>query len=143
TRGLLRSHEFDKVELMAFCTPHQAADIHAEITARAEAIVDDLGLSYRVLDLCTGDLGFSNRRTFDIEVFAPGCDQWLEVSSVSWYGDFQARRSNTRYKPAGGGQTQVQHAQRLRYGLAAGVGRPGRDAPATRRPHRRPRGTAP
>ena len=109
TRGVLRSHEFDKVELMAFCTPEQAADIHAEITARAEAIVDDLGLSYRVLDLCTGDLGFSNRRTFDIEVYAPGCDQWLEVSSVSWYGDFQARRSNTRFKPAGGGAAQVCH----------------------------------
>jgi seryl-tRNA synthetase len=107
TRGLLRSHEFDKVELMAFCTPEQAPDIHADITARAEAIVADLGLVYRVLDLCTGDLGFGNRRTFDVEVYAPGCDQWLEVSSVSWYGDFQARRSNTRYKPAGGGQTQV------------------------------------
>ena len=109
TRGVLRSHEFDKVELMAFCTPEQAADIHADITARAESIVDDLGLSYRVLDLCTGDLGFSNRRTFDIEVYAPGCDQWLEVSSVSWYGDFQARRSNTRYKPAAGGATQICH----------------------------------
>jgi seryl-tRNA synthetase len=109
TRGVLRSHEFDKVELMAFCTPDQAAGIHAEITARAEAIVDDLGLTYRVLDLCTGDLGFSNRRTFDIEVYAPGCDQWLEVSSVSWYGDFQARRSNTRFKSAAGGGTQPCH----------------------------------
>jgi seryl-tRNA synthetase len=109
TRGVLRSHEFDKVELMAFCTPDQAAGIHAEITSRAEAIVEDLGLTYRVLDLCTGDLGFSNRRTFDIEVYAPGCDQWLEVSSVSWYGDFQARRSNTRYKPAEGGGAQPCH----------------------------------
>jgi seryl-tRNA synthetase len=109
TRGVLRSHEFDKVELMAFCTPDQATDIHAEITSRAEAIIDDLGLSYRVLDLCTGDLGFSNRRTYDIEVYAPGCDQWLEVSSVSWYGDFQARRSNTRYKPTAGGGTQPCH----------------------------------
>jgi seryl-tRNA synthetase len=109
TRGVLRSHEFDKVELMAFCTPAQAADIHTEISARAEAIVDDLGLTYRVLDLCTGDLGFSNRRTFDIEVYAPGCDQWLEVSSVSWYGDFQARRSNTRFKAADGGGTQPCH----------------------------------
>ena len=107
TRGLLRAHEFDKVELMAFCTPEQATAIHDEITSRAEAIVADLGLTYRVLDLCTGDLGFGNRRTFDIEVYAPGCDQWLEVSSVSWYGDFQARRSNTRYKPAGGGATQI------------------------------------
>ena len=109
TRGVLRSHEFDKVELMSFCTPDQAAGIHAEITSRAEAIVEDLGLTYRVLDLCTGDLGFSNRRTFDIEVYAPGCEQWLEVSSVSWYGDFQARRSNTRYKPAAGGAAQPCH----------------------------------
>jgi seryl-tRNA synthetase len=107
TRGLLRSHEFDKVELMAFCTPAQAPEIHREITARAEAIVADLGLTYRVLDLCTGDLGFGSRRTFDIEVYAPGCDQWLEVSSVSWYGDFQARRSTTRYKPSGGGPNQI------------------------------------
>jgi len=109
TRGLLRSHEFDKVELMSFCTPEQAPDIHAEITSRAEAIVADLGLTYRVLDLCTGDLGFGNRRTFDIECYAPGCDQWLEVSSVSWYGDFQARRSNTRYKSADGSGTQPCH----------------------------------
>ena len=109
TRGLLRVHEFDKTELMAFCTAEQAPEIHAEIQRRAEAIVSDLGLTYRVLDLCTGDLGFSNRRTFDIEAYAPGCDQWLEVSSVSWYGDFQARRSNTRYKKAEGGGTEICH----------------------------------
>jgi seryl-tRNA synthetase len=98
TRGLLRSHEFDKVELMAFATPEQAPEIHAEILRRSETLLRGLGLMYRVLDLCTGDLGFSNRRTFDLEVYAPGCDQWLEVSSVSWYGDFQARRADTRYK---------------------------------------------
>jgi seryl-tRNA synthetase len=109
TRGLLRSHEFDKVELMAFCTPDQAAAIHADITSRAEAIVRDLGLTYRVLDLCTGDLGANSRRTFDIEAYAPGCDQWLEVSSVSWFGDFQARRTATRYKPTGGKGTELVH----------------------------------
>jgi seryl-tRNA synthetase len=109
TRGLLRSHEFDKVELMAFCTPDQAADIHAEITARAEAIVADLGLAYRVLDLCAGDLGANSRRTFDIECYAPGCDMWLEVSSVSWFDDFQARRTNTRYRPAAGKGTELVH----------------------------------
>ena len=109
TRGLLRSHEFDKVELMAFCTPGQAAEIHAEITARAEAIVADLGLVYRVLDLCTGDLGANSRRTFDIEAYAPGCDQWLEVSSVSWFDDFQARRTATRYRPAAGTGTEFVH----------------------------------
>jgi seryl-tRNA synthetase len=100
TRGVLRTHEFDKVELFAYCTPEQAAAGHADILARAEALVTDLGLAYRVLDLCSGDLGFSNARTFDIEVYAPGADRWLEVSSVSWYSDFQARRANVRYRPA-------------------------------------------
>ncbi|MEY2571711.1 MAG: seryl-tRNA synthetase [Acidimicrobiaceae bacterium] len=109
TRGLLRSHEFDKVELFAYCRPDQAAAGHADILARAEAIVHDLGLAYRVLDLCTGDLGFSNARTFDIEVYAPGVDRWLEVSSVSWYADFQARRANVRYRPGGGKGTEICH----------------------------------
>ena len=109
TRGTLRSHEFDKVELMAWSTPTQAPDIHAEILRRAEAIVADLGLTYRVVDICTGDLGFSSRRTFDIEVYAPGCDMWLEVSSVSWYGDFQGRRGNARYRPTGARGTEVLH----------------------------------
>ena len=109
TRGVLRSHEFDKVELMAFCTPDQAAGIHADITARAELIVTDLGLTHRVIDLCTGDLSANSKRTFDIEVYAPGCDQWLEVSSVSWFGDFQGRRTNTRYRPAGGKGTEFVH----------------------------------
>ena len=109
TRGTLRSHEFDKVELFAYCTPEQAADVHADILRRAEAIVTDLGLAYRVLDLCTGDLGFSNARTFDIDVYAPGTDAWLEVSSVSWYSDYQARRANVRYRKAGGKGTETCH----------------------------------
>ncbi len=100
TRGVLRTHEFDKVELFAYCTPEQAPSVHADILARAEALLVDLGLAYRVLDLCAGDLGFSNARTFDLEVWAPGCGQWLEVSSVSWYADFQARRANVRYRPS-------------------------------------------
>ena len=109
TRGLLRVHEFDKVELLAYVTPDQAADVHAEILARAEALLTDLGLAYRVLDLCAGDLGNSSRRTFDLEVYAPGVDRWLEVSSVSWFGDYQARRANIRFRPAGGGGTEVCH----------------------------------
>src|SRR4051794_8730984 len=107
TRGVLRTHEFDKVELFAYCTPDQAEDGHADILARAEALVTDLGLAYRVLDLCTGDLGFSNARTFDIEVYSPGLDRWLEVSSVSWYSDFQARRANVRYRPTGAKSTEI------------------------------------
>lgn len=109
TRGLLRSHEFDKVELFAYCLPEQAEGVHADILARAEALVADLGLAYRVLDLCTGDLGFSNARTFDIEVYAPGVERWLEVSSVSHYGDFQARRANVRYRRAGQKGTEPVH----------------------------------
>ena len=107
TRGLLRVHEFDKVELLAYCTADQAADLHAEILQRAESLIADLGLAYRILDLCTGDIGASARRTFDIEVYAPGVGAWLEVSSVSWFGDYQARRANLRYRPEGGKGTEV------------------------------------
>ena len=102
TRGLLRVHEFDKVELYAFCTPEQAADVHADLLKRAEGSLQALELPYRVLDLCTGDLGDASRRTFDLEVYAPGADMWLEVSSVSWCGDYQARRANVRYRAAEG-----------------------------------------
>jgi seryl-tRNA synthetase len=107
TRGAFRVHQFHKVELMAFCTPEQAEEIHQEILRRSEGLLRELGLTYRVLDLCTGDLGFSNRRTFDLEAYAPGTDQWLEVSSVSWYGDFQARRADTRFKRADGSGTAI------------------------------------
>lgn len=109
TRGLLRVHEFDKVELLAYATPEQAHDIHQEIFERAESIIVDLGLAYRVLDLCAGDIGASSARTFDIEVYAPGVDRWLEVSSVSWFSDYQARRANLRYRPAAGSGTQILH----------------------------------
>ena len=110
TRGLLRVHEFDKVELYGFCTPEQADGIHAEILDRAERAVADLGLAYRVLDLCAADLGGSSARTFDIEAYAPGADRWLEVSSVSWCRDYQARRANIRYRPSAGGRTQMAHS---------------------------------
>ena len=109
TRGLLRVHEFDKVELLAYATPAQAAEVHADILARAEGSLKALGLAYRVVDLCAGDLGASAARTFDIEVYAPGCDMWLEASSVSWFSDYQARRANIRYRPAEGGGTAVAH----------------------------------
>ena len=102
TRGLLRVHEFDKVELFAYCTPDQAESAHADILRRAEGVLQALGLTYRVLDLCTGDLGTSAARTIDLEVFSPGVDRWLEVSSVSWFRDFQARRANVRYRTSDG-----------------------------------------
>jgi seryl-tRNA synthetase len=100
TRGLLRVHEFDKVEILAYATPGQAADVHADLLARAEGSLQALGLAYRVVDLCAGDIGASAARTFDIEVYAPGCDMWLEASSVSWFSDYQARRANIRYRPS-------------------------------------------
>jgi seryl-tRNA synthetase len=109
TRGLLRVHEFDKVELFAYTTPDGAAEAHADVVARAEGILQALGLHYRVVDLCTGDLGTSSARTFDLEVYAPGCDRWLEVSSVSWFRDYQARRANVRYRPADGGSPRLVH----------------------------------
>ncbi len=107
TRGLLRVHEFDKVELFAYATPEQAPALHADMVSRAESLLQALGLQYRVVDLCTGDLGNSAARTFDLEVYAPGVDQWLEVSSVSWFADYQARRANIRYRPSGGPPTLV------------------------------------
>jgi len=102
TRGVIRVHEFDKVELFAYATAEQATAVHADMVDRAERLLRALDLEYRVLDLCTGDLGNSSRRTFDLEVYAPGADMWLEVSSVSWFGDYQARRANVRYRPADG-----------------------------------------
>ncbi|HVN50177.1 MAG TPA: serine--tRNA ligase [Acidimicrobiales bacterium] len=109
TRGLLRVHEFDKVELLAYATPEQAPAVLDEILGRAEALVRDLGLAHRVLDICTGDMGQSHHRSFDIEVYAPGVDQWLEVSSVSWFSDYQARRANIRYRPTGAKGAELVH----------------------------------
>ena len=107
TRGLLRVHEFDKVEILAYTTPDEAPAMHAELLERAEGTIKALGLPYRLLDICTGDLGQSHARQYDLEVYAPGCDMWLEVSSVSWFTDYQARRANVRYKPSGGGTAFV------------------------------------
>jgi seryl-tRNA synthetase len=111
TRGLLRVHEFDKVELLAVATDReQAIACQEDVLARGEALLRDLGLAYRIVDLCTADLSNSAARTWDIEAYAPGVDQWLEVSSVSWFGDYQARRANVRYRPVGeSGGTEVAH----------------------------------
>lgn len=109
TRGLLRVHEFDKVELFAYSTPDQAPALLESMVARAEALLRQLGLQYRVLDLCTADIGNSAARTFDLEVYSPGVDQWLEVSSVSWCTDYQARRANIRYRTEAGGAPQFVH----------------------------------
>jgi seryl-tRNA synthetase len=101
TRGMLRAHEFDKVEILAVTTPEQGPAMLQEIVDRAEALISGLGLPYRIIEICTGDMGQSHHRSFDIEVYAPGCDNWLEVSSCSWFGDYQARRGDIRFKKAG------------------------------------------
>lgn len=101
TRGLLRTHEFDKVELLAVAaTGQQAIACQEDVLDRGETLLCDLGLAYRVVDLCAGDLSDSARRTWDLEAYAPGVDQWLEVSSVSWFGEYQARRANIRFRPS-------------------------------------------
>jgi seryl-tRNA synthetase len=108
-RGIKRGHQFDKVEMYKYCRPDDSDDELEKMRADAEQTCTELGLTYRVLQLCTGDLGFAARLTYDIEVWAPGCGEWLEASSVSNVGDFQARRANIRYRPDGGGRLQYVH----------------------------------
>jgi seryl-tRNA synthetase len=98
TRGMLRAHEFDKVEILALATPEQSPGLLQDMVARAESLITALELPYRIIEICTGDLGQSHHRSFDLEVYAPGADQWLEVSSVSWFSDYQARRADIRYR---------------------------------------------
>jgi seryl-tRNA synthetase len=102
TRGMIRMHQFDKVELVKITTPEQATAELESLTADAEKVLQLLQLPYRVLELCTGDIGFSSSRTYDLEVWAPGQGGYLEVSSCSHFGDYQARRMNLRYKDANG-----------------------------------------
>jgi len=99
TRGLIRQHQFDKVELVSITTPEQSADEHERMTSCAEAILDKLGLAYRRMLLCAGDMGFSAAKTFDLEVWLPGQQRYREISSCSNCGDFQARRMNARFRP--------------------------------------------
>lgn len=109
TRGMLRSHEFDKVEVFSVATPEQAPAMLNELLGRVERVIAGLGLPYRTIEICSGDLGQSHHRGFDVEVYAPGCDQWLEVSSVSWFSDYQARRADIRFKRAGQKGTEIAH----------------------------------
>ena len=107
TRGMLRAHEFDKVEILALATPEQSPELLIELRDRAERLIAGLGLPYRIIEICTGDMGQSHHRSFDLEVYAPGCDSWLEVSSVSWFSDYQARRGDIRLKRTGQKGTEV------------------------------------
>ena len=101
TRGLIRQHQFDKVELVSIVTPEAAEAEHERMTQAAETVLDRLALPYRRMLLCAGDMGFSARKTYDLEVWLPGQDRYREVSSCSNCGDFQARRMNARYRKAG------------------------------------------
>ena len=102
TRGMLRQHQFNKVEMVSITTPDSSADEHERMLACAEAVLKRLDIHYRVMQLCTGDMGFGARRTYDIEAWLPGQDTYREISSVSVCGDFQARRMDARYRDANG-----------------------------------------
>ena len=109
TRGMLRQHQFEKVELVSITTPEASLAEHERMLSCAEAVLQRLGLHYRVVTLCTGDMGFASQKTYDIEVWLPGQDTFREISSCSVCGDFQARRMNARYRPADAKQTRFVH----------------------------------
>ena len=109
TRGIKRGHQFDKVELYKYVRPDDSDAELLTLLADAEEVLQKLGLTYRVVQLCTGDLGFASCKTFDIEVWAPGSGEWLEVSSCSNCGDFQARRANVRFRAEVGSRPQFLH----------------------------------
>jgi len=109
TRGFIRQHQFEKVELVSICRPEDSEAEHERMTRCAEGILEALNLPYRRMLLCTGDMGFGARKTFDLEVWLPGQNAWREISSCSNTGDFQARRMNTRYRPEGLKKTEFVH----------------------------------
>jgi len=108
-RGIKRGHQFDKVEMYIFCKPEDSEAMLQKMVQDAEMTSAALGLAYRVKQQCSGDLGFNVHITYDVETWAPGCGEWLEVSSVSNAGDFQARRANIKYRPAEGGKARLVH----------------------------------
>ena len=110
TRGMQRLHEFHKVELVSLCTPETSQEELQALLGDCEATLRTLGLPYRVVELCAGDLTFAASRVYDLEVYAPGLDRWLEVSSVSLITDFQARRGGIRFRRAGSGSVELVHS---------------------------------
>ena len=98
-RGMIRQHQFDKVELVRLATPETAEAQHEALTRHAEIVLEQLGLHYRRMLLCAGDMGFSSQKTYDLEVWLPSENQFREISSCSWFGDFQSRRADLRYRP--------------------------------------------
>ena len=109
TRGIIRVHQFDKVELVRICEPEQSPAEFEKLLGHAEAVLQKLEIPYRVLALAAGDIGFASAKTYDLEVWAAGVDKWLEVSSASTFTDFQGRRAGIRYRPAGGGKPVFCH----------------------------------
>ncbi len=108
-RGIKRGHQFDKVEMYMYCKPEESEGLLKKMVKDAEETCALLGVPYRVKQLCSGDVGFGSSMTYDLEVWAPGCDEWLEVSSVSNVTDFQARRANIKYRPTDGGKAKFVH----------------------------------
>jgi seryl-tRNA synthetase len=122
TRGLIRLHQFNKVELVAFTTPDRSYEELERLTSHAESILQDVNLPYRVITLCTGDMGFSAAKTYDIEVWLPSQQQYREISSCSNFESFQARRASIKYRPTGGKkETKIDFVHTLNgSGLAVG-----------------------
>lgn len=108
-RGIKRGHQFDKVEMYVYAKPEESDALHQKMLKDAEETCALLGIPYRVKQLCTGDIGFGATMTYDLEMWAPGCDEWLEVSSISNDRDFQARRANIKYRPVDGGKIKFPH----------------------------------
>jgi seryl-tRNA synthetase len=119
TRGMLRQHQFAKVELVSIVTPENGVEEHERMLSCAEAVLKKLGIHYRVMTLCAGDMGFGARKTYDIEAWLPGQGAYREISSCSYCGDFQARRMSARYRDKAGG---VRHVHTLN-GSGVAVGR--------------------
>ncbi len=131
TRGILRVHQFDKVEMVLFERPEASREALEWMTERAEDLIQRLGLAYRVLLMATREMGFTQMRKYDLEVWAPGVERWLEVSSCSNFRDFQARRMAIRYRPGAGRQAGAgPHAQRVGPGARPDRGRAAGDLPA-------------
>jgi len=109
TRGMIRQHQFEKVELVRLVPPDTSWQAHEELTANAEAVLQGLGLPYRVMVLCTGDMGFASAKTYDLEVWLPGQGKYREISSCSNFGDFQARRLKARWRNPATGKPELLH----------------------------------
>ena len=143
TRGILRVHQFDKVEMVLFERPDDSPAALEWMTERAEILLQRLGLAYRVLLMAPRDMGFVQAKKYDLEVWAPGVERWLEVSSCSNFRDYQARRMAIRYRPEPGAKPELVHTLNgSGLALARDGGRDPRDVPATRRLGRGARGAA-